>query len=246
MSKLEEIALKAYHGGNYVLATLCLKKEADLDKKNHRMNQATILGRLAYSYALQYDYEQAKFYYKEALKESPKFSYAASGLSDIYMVEHNYVEAKKCLEIAVADITKKYYIVPDGIKLACTYMAFNEDEKALTALNDAEQNLKYALPADKNKLKKIINDLRKNLIWLISSKKKWNVDMDSWQKDYHSRIKDSYIEYYKLDIDKNTYMIVDLTTNSKNALQSYDWIGFTVFRDDGEFTTILEGETHST
>ena len=41
-------------------------------------------------------------------------------------------------------------------------------------------------------------------------------------------------------------MIVDLTTNSKNALQSYDWIGFTVFRDDGEFTTILEGETHST
>ena len=33
MSKLEEIALKAYHGGNYVLATLCLKKEADLDKK---------------------------------------------------------------------------------------------------------------------------------------------------------------------------------------------------------------------
>lgn len=246
MSKLEEIALKAYHSGNYVLATLCLKKEADLDKKNHRMNQATILGRLAYSYALQYDYEQAKFYYKEALKESPKFSYAASGLSDIYMVEHNYVDAKKCLEIAVADITKKYYIVPDGIKLACTYMAFNEDEKALTALNDAEQNLNYALPADKNKLKRIINDLRKNLIWLISSKKKWNVDMDSWQKDYHSRIKDSYIEYYKLDIDKNTYMIVNLTTNSKNSLQSYDWIGFTVFRDDGEFTTILEGETHST
>lgn len=70
--------------------------------------------------------------------------------------------------------------------------------------------------------------------------------MDSWQKDYHSRIKDSYIEYYKLDIDKNTYMIVDLTTNSKNILQSYDWIGFAVFRDDGEFTTILEGETHST
>ncbi len=44
----------------------------------------------------------------------------------------------------------------------------------------------------------------------------------------------------KLDIDKNTYMIVDLTTNSKNILQSYDWIGFTVFRDDGKFTTILE------
>lgn len=125
-------------------------------------------------------------------------------------------------------------------------MAFNEDEKALATLNDAEENLKYALPADQNKLKGIISDLRKNLIWLISSKKKWNVVMDSWQKDYHSRIKDSYIEYYKLDIDKNTYMIVDLTTNSKNILQSYDWIGFAVFRDDGEFTTILEGETHST
>ena len=41
-------------------------------------------------------------------------------------------------------------------------------------------------------------------------------------------------------------MIVDLTTNSKNTLPSYDWIGFTVFRDDGKFTTILEGETHST
>ena len=246
MSKLDEIALNAYNNENYILAALCLKKEADLDKKNRNMNQARILARLAYSYAAQYDFEQAKCYFKKSLEESPRFSYAASGLSDIYLLEHNYVDAKKCLEIAVDDFIKQSYIVSDGIKLACTYMAFNEDEKALTALNDAEQNLKYALPADQNKLKRIISDLRKNLIWLISSKKKWNVDMDSWQKSFHSRIKDSYIEYYKLDIDKNTYMIVDLTTNSKNILQSYDWIGFAVFRDDGEFTTILEGETHST
>ena len=149
---------------------------------------------------------------------------------------HHYISNHR--DVDALNFTSKDFFEENNI----TWMKGLE----VKALNDAEQNLNYALPADKNKLKRIINDLRKNLIWLISSKKKWNVDMDSWQKDYHSRIKDSYIEYYKLDIDKNTYMIVNLTTNSKNPLQSYDWIGFTVFRDDGEFTTILEGETHST
>ena len=245
MSKLDEIALNAYNNENYILAALCLKKEADLDKKNRNMNQARIFARLAYSYAAQYDFEQAKCYFKKSLEESPRFSYAASGLSDIYLLEHNYVDAKKCLEIAVDDFIKQSYIVSDGIKLACTYIALNEDEKAIKALEGAENNLKYASSTDRNTLKKKIANLREDLLWLIETKKKWNVDMASWKKNGHLKEKDKYIEYYELNIGNNTYMIIDLTSNSKEILQCYDWIGFCVFREEGDHLMILEGESHS-
>lgn len=248
ISKLEELAFKAYNDGNYVLAALCLKKEAELDKKAYKLNQERILARLGYSYREQYDYEKAKLYFKESLKENPKFAYAASGLADIYLAEHDYVNARDCLEIAVADFVKKPYITSDGIKLACTYMAFNEDEKAMSVLDEAELNIKYALPTDKNKLKVIICDLKRELLWLISTKKKWNVDMNSWEKDYYAKRKNSYSEYYKLTVDDKTYMIIEFTTifrDFSDEFQCYDWIGVEVLREDGEFIKMLEGESHS-
>lgn len=249
ISKLEELAFKAYNDGNYVLAALCLKKEAELDKKvNNKLNQERILARLGYSYREQYDYEKAKFYFKESLKENPKFAYAASGLADIYLAEHDYVNARDCLEIAVTDFVKKPYITSDGIKLACTYMLFNEDEKAMAALDEAEGNIKYALLTDKNKLKIMIYDLKRELLWLISTKKKWKVDMNSWEKDYNAKRENSYSEYYKLTIDDKTCMIIEFTTifrDLSDEFQCYDWIGVEVLREDGEFIKMLEGESHS-
>ena len=65
------------------------------------------------------------------------------------------------------------------------------------------------------------------------------------EKNGHLKEKDKYIEYYELNIGNNTYMIIDLTSNSKEILQCYDWIGFCVFREEGDHLMILEGESHS-
>lgn len=245
MSELEDLAFKAYNDGNYVLAALCLKKEAELDKKAYKLNQERILARLGYCYMAQYDYEKSKFYFKESLKENPNFAYAASGLADIYIAEHNYRDARNCLEIAVADFVKKPYITSDGIKLACAYMALNEDTKAMSTLDEAELNIKYALPNDKNTLEKIISFLKGNLICLIDAKKKWNVDMNSWKQFDRYTTKNTYVELYKFNINSNTYMIVDFSYDIRGVFQYYDYIGFTVCRDEGEVISILESIAYS-
>lgn len=245
MSELEDLAFKAYNDGNYVLAALCLKKEAELDKKAYKLNQERILARLGYCYMEQYDYEKSKFYFKESLKENPNFAYAASGLADIYIAEHNYRDARDCLEIAVADFVKKPYITSDGIKLACAYMALNEDTKAISTLDEAELNIKYALLNDKNKLEKIVSFLKGKAICLIDAKKKWNVDMNSWKQFDCYTTKNTYIELYKLNINSNTYMIVDFSYDIRGVLKCYDYIGFTVCRDEGEIISILESIAYS-
>lgn len=69
--------------------------------------------------------------------------------------------------------------------------------------------------------------------------------MNSWKQFDCYTTKNTYIELYKLNINSNTYMIVDFSYDIRGVLKCYDYIGFTVCRDEGEIISILESIAYS-
>lgn len=201
MNILDDLGSDAYNKENYVLATICFEKESLLTKKYHTTNEHIILARTGYSYKNQYDYQNAKKYFEQALKLKPRFYWAASGLGDIYMEEHDFKNALRCFEIAVDDYNKKPYLASDNMNLAFAYFVNNQTELALGQLDEAKKNLRYVLTEkEKNKLAVQIDEFERIVKWFIMQKNKIGIDITAVRlSSYQPLAKNTCIDYFIID-----------------------------------------------
>ena len=201
MNILDELGTEAYNKENYVLAAICFEKESSLTRKYHTSNEHIILARTGYSYKSQYDYQNAKKYLELALKIKPRFYWAASGLGDIYMEEHDFKNALRCFAIAVDDYDKKPYLATDNMNLACAYFVNNQTESALVQLNEAKKNLRYVLTEkEKNKLGAQIDEFERIIKWFITQKNNIGIDITAIRlSSYQPLAKNTCIDYFIFD-----------------------------------------------